>query len=66
MKKLLENKWARLFISASMIFTALFEIKLEFQNIGVSHGILLFATVELLKTISEIFEAASIALKVDD
>ena len=49
-----------------MIVTALFEIKLEFHNIGVSHGILLFATVEFLKTISEIFEAASIALNVDD
>ena len=66
MKKLLENKWARFFISASMIVTALFEIKLEFHNIGVSHGILLFATGEFLKTISEIFEAASIALNVDD
>ncbi|NBT38958.1 MAG: hypothetical protein EBT20_00680 [Alphaproteobacteria bacterium] len=61
LKKFVENRMLRIAISISMIITAGYEVIHEFDEIGAHHGILIYASMELLKAISESYEAAKIA-----
>lgn len=59
-RALVKNRVLKILICLAMIFTSGYELVIDFEELGAHHGIFMFALVELLKTISELYEAAEI------
>jgi hypothetical protein len=61
-KRIVESKYVRLFIALALVGTSGYEVieGLDEWEIGAHHGVFIYAIIPLLKSLTEIFEAAEL------
>ena len=60
LKTFVESRFVKVFVFVAMLITSAQEVLEDFDDYGAHHGLAVFAIFQLLKVISEFYDAADI------